>query len=347
MNPLMLARLGLMGAGKIPGFLGRSGPLFRGTGWRKGAKGVEDVVRAAQPEHTLRYTPVRPLKRSYKGRRYGETTGEKSFGGVPRVTTGGTRGAQTITHARQPAVTRQLPAGYIRRKPVRSAVYGGLGAGAVGLGAYPFIAGDEEPPIDPTRAMAGGEPWAAPSDMLTFAQQEAVRAAKGEAMMSDMLTKGFLISAAGGNPDKFFDRGLEVMKQTQAFQQDKQFAKVVTAVYKKGDMPKNARDAYERLAPLVGPEKAATLSGHQLGMEPGKTKEERAWNRIMEIAQTGDIEGAAAELVAAWRSGLLKNQFTYITDYKAQLQKARETLANLSGGAGYAEGVTDIRVASA
>ena len=58
MNPLMLARLGLMGVGKIPGFLGRSGPLFRGTGWRKGAKGVEDVVRAAQPEHTLRYTPI-------------------------------------------------------------------------------------------------------------------------------------------------------------------------------------------------------------------------------------------------------------------------------------------------
>ena len=248
------------------------------------------------------------------------------------------RGGATATYPRR---ATQLPAGVVRRKPYWSAA-AGLGIGGVGaLGAYPFIAGDEDPPIYPTSAMATGEPWAAPSDMLTFAEQEAARVAKGESMMSDMLTKGFLIAAAGGNPNKFFDMGLEVMKQTQAFQQDKQFADVVTAVYKKGDMPKNAREAYERLAPLVGPEKAATLSGHQLGMETGKTKEERAWNRIIEIAQTGDVEGAAAELVAAWRSGLLKNQFTHITDYKALLQKARETLANLSGGAGYAESKRD------
>jgi hypothetical protein len=294
----------------------------------------------------MRGVPTSKLK-SPLIRRYGRTSRDQ-FRGVPGVTTGGTRGAPTITYARQPAVTRQLPAGYARRKPVRAAAAGLTGAGIAGGIGYGMMAGDEDPPIYPTSAMATGEPWAAPSDMLTFAEQEAARVAKGESMMSDMLTKGFLIAAAGGNPNKFFDMGLEVMKQTQAFQQDKQFADVVTAVYKKGDMPKNAREAYERLAPLVGPEKAATLSGHQLGMETGKTKEERAWNRIIEIAQTGDVEGAAAELVAAWRSGLLKNQFTHITDYKALLQKARETLDGLmSGGAGYPEGVQNIRVASA
>ena len=178
--------------------------------------------------------------------------------------------------------------------------------------------------------------------LMTFAEQEAARVAKGEAMMSDMLTKGFLISAAGGNPDKFFDRGLEVMKQTQAFQQDKQFADVVTAVYKKGDMPKNARDAYERLAPLVGPETAAFLSGHQLGMEEGKTQQERLWNKIIDIAGY-DMESAVAELGAAWGTGRFKPAPVQ-TNIQVREKKARQMLEGVvAGGAGYAEGVTSIR----
>ena len=186
MNPLLLARAGLMGLGRLPGY------LFRGTGWRRGAKGVEDVVRAARPQQTARYTPVKPLRepavnpymrgvptsklKSPLIRRYGRTSRDQ-FRGVPGVTTGGTRGAPTITYARQPAVTRQLPAGYARRKPVRAAAAGLTGAGIAGGIGYGMMAGDEEPPIGPTRAMAAGEPWAAPSDMLTFAEQEAARVA--------------------------------------------------------------------------------------------------------------------------------------------------------------------------
>ena len=357
MNPLLLARAGLMGLGRLPGF------LFRGTGWRRGAKGVEDVVRAARPQQTSRFTPVQPLREPVVNpymrgvptsrlespliRRYGRTSRDQ-FRGVPGVTTGGTRGAPTITYARQPAVTRQLPAGYARRKPVRAAGLGIAGAGAAALGTYPFIAGDEEPPIDPNLLMTPPEPWAAPEGVLDFAEAEAARAERGEKNIQDMLTKGFLIAAAGGDPSKFFDRGLEVLKASEQYKVDKDYAKVVRAVYKKGDMPKNARDAYERLAPLVGPEKAAVLSGHQLGMEPGKTKEERAWRRIEEIALMGDIDGAAAELVAAWNTGRLKNPAPHITIYSAQLAKAKETLSGIiSGGAGFAEGVQNIRAASA
>jgi len=343
-----LARMGLMGLGRLPGY------LFRGTGWRKGAKGVEEVVRAARPQHTLRHTPIRPLKEPVVNpynpalvRRWGRTSRDQ-FRGVPGVTTGGTRAAPTITYRRTPAVTRDLPAGVVRRKPYWSAA-AGLGIGGVGaLGTYPFIAGDEEPPIDPNLLMTTPEPWAAPEGVLDFAEAEAARAERGEKNIQDMLTKGFLIAAAGGDPSKFFDRGLEVLKASEQYKVDKDYAKVVRAVYKKGDMPKNARDAYERLAPLVGPEKAAVLSGHQLGMEPGKTKEERAWRRIEEIALMGDIDGAAAELVAAWNTGRLKNPAPHITIYSAQLAKAKETLSGvMSGGAGFAEGVQNIRAASA
>ena len=115
-------------------------------------------------------------------------------------------------------------------------------------------------------------------------------------------------------------------------------------------MPKSARDAYDRLAPLVGPERAATLSGHQLGMEPGKTKEERAYRRIEEMALQGDLEGAAAQLVAAWNSGLLKNPATQITQWEAQMDRAREVLKGIVGGGGAAAGYdipSNIRLASA
>ena len=336
-----LIRAGLMGLGKLPGFLGR------GTGWRKGAKGVEEVVRAAQPQHTLRHTPIRPLKEPVVNpynpalvRRWGRTSKDQ-FRGVPGVTTGGTRAAPTITYRRTPAVTRDLPAGYLRRKPVRSAAYGALGLGTAGGTAYGLMAG-EDPAVQAMGVAPVTEPWAAPEDIMGFAEAEAARAERGEKNIQDMLTKGFLIAAAGGDPSKFFDRGLEVLKTSEQYKTDKDYAKVVRAVYKKGDMPKNARDAYERLAPLVGPEKAAILSGHQLGMEEGKTQQERLWNKIIDIAGY-DMESAVAELVAAWGTGRFKPAPVQ-TNIQVREKKARQMLEGVvAGGAGYAEGVTSIR----
>ena len=360
MNPLLLARAGLMGLGRLPGF------LFRGTGWRRGAAGPVQT----RPATVAPYTPVRRRFRGRRGKYEPVPTPTRTvYDRVPRGTTIDTTGLYgqprtvgiggrfTGTSRQEPlysplftnpATRNQLMAGYARRKPVRAAA-AGLGiAGAGALGTYPFIAGDEEPPIDPNLLMTTPEPWAAPEGVLDFAEAEAARAERGEKNIQDMLTKGFLIAAAGGDPSKFFDRGLEVLKASEQYKVDKDYAKVVRAVYKKGDMPKNARDAYERLAPLVGPEKAAVLSGHQLGMEPGKTKEEREWRRIEEIALMGDIDGAAAELVAAWNTGRLKNPAPHITIYSAQLEKAKETLSGvMSGGAGFAEGVQNIRAASA
>ena len=376
MHPLALARLGLMGLGRLPGF------LFRGTGWRKGATGPVQTRPATLSPYTRvrrryrggigRYEPDPIPTRTVRGRVPAGTKAEVDMFGreVPWVGgpdtipgmgpysrlagIGGRFTGKTTQEPlysrlfRNPATRNQLMAGYARRKPVRTAA-AGLGiAGAGALGTYPFIAGDEEPPIDPSLLMTTPEPWAAPEGVLDFAEAEAARAERGEKNIQDMLTKGFLIAAAGGDPSKFFDRGLEVLKASEQYKVDKDYAKVVRAVYKKGDMPKNARDAYERLAPLVGPEKAAVLSGHQLGMEPGKTKEERAWRRIEEIALMGDIDGAAAELVAAWNTGRLKNPAPHITIYSAQLAKAKETLSGvMSGGAGFAEGVQNIRAASA
>ena len=287
------------------------------------------------------YTPLRPYHTG------GGTRGRPAptrLGRDPALAPG------EVRHAKYPDIPAQMyPKGYARRHPYK------FGAKAAGIGAtgalvgYPFLrGGDEEPPIDPTLMTAPTDPWSAPEDMMSFAESEIARVEEGEQNFRKLMDYGMLIAATGGNAEKFFERGKWVLEQSDQYAQDKQYAKAVRAVYKEGDMPKSAREAYNRLTPLMGPEKAAVLSGHQLGMETGKTKEERAWNEIMAVAQMGDLDGAAAQLVAAWNSGRLKNPATHITIYSAQIKKARETLAGvMSGGAGYAQGVTDIALREA
>jgi hypothetical protein len=136
-----------------------------------------------------------------------------------------------------------------------------------------MMAGDDEPMVAPAQAYAPEAPWSAPPDILNFAEQQEALAAEGKANLSKMLKYGFGLAAAGAKTDKFFDRGMAILEQSKAYNESKHFADVVRAVYKEGDMHKNAREAYERLTPLVGPEQASVLSGHQLGMEEGKTKE--------------------------------------------------------------------------
>jgi len=238
-----------------------------------------------------------------------------------------------------------IPAGLLRRKPIRSA--GAVGAAA--FGGYPLVnqlVGGEDPAVQGVGgAYAPEDPWAAPSDMLGFAEQQEAMAAQGKAQLSQMLKYGFMIAAAGGKPDKFFDRGMKIMEQSQAYHNSKHFADVVRAVYKEGDMPKNAREAYERLVPLLGPEEAQVLSGHQLGMERGKTKDERIWSEIMTLAQS-DIEGAAAILVNAWGTGRLKNP-PFQTDHKIRMEKAKQMIQAELGSPQLAEGVQNLEVMSA
>ena len=232
--------------------------------------------------------------------------------------------------------TRELPAGYARRHPIVTA---GVGATGVGTG-YGMMAGDDEPMVAPAQAYAPEVPWSAPPDMLNFADQQELLAAEGKEELSRMLKFGFGLAAAGADPTKFFERGTAIIEQSKAYKESKHYADVVRAVYKDGDMPKNARIAYERLTPLVGPEQAAVLSGHQLGMEEGKTKEERIWNKIMDIAQY-DVDGAAAELVAAWGTGMLKNPPVQPQN-EIRLAKAREMIAQLMGGTGLAAGIQNL-----
>ena len=233
-------------------------------------------------------------------------------------------------------------AGFARRHPIVTAGTAVTGAGT----GYGMIAGDDEPMVAPAQAYAPEVPWSAPSGMLNFAEQQEALAAEGKEELSRMLKFGFSLAAAGADPTKFFDRGTAIIEQSKAYKESKHYADVVRAVYKDGDMPKNARIAYERLVPLLGPEQAAVLSGHQLGMEEGKTKEERIWNDILETARYGDLDGAAAKLVAAWSTGRLRNA-PLQTDYKMRLAKAKQLISGEMSGPQFAEGVQDLELVNA
>ena len=233
-------------------------------------------------------------------------------------------------------------AGFARRHPIVTAGTAVTGAGT----GYGMIAGDDEPMIAQTGPYATEDPWSADSGILDFAAQQEAMAAQGKEQLGQMLKYGFMIAATGGSPDKFFDRGMKIMEQSQAYNNSKHFADVVKAVYKEGNMPKNAREAYERLTPLVGPEQAAVLSGHQLGMEEGKTKEERIWNDILETARYGDLDGAAAKLVAAWSTGILRNA-PLQTNYKMRLANAKQLISGEMSGPQFAEGVQDLELVDA
>jgi len=334
--------------------------LMRGKGMnlplRKTAQGVDKIIRPKIDPYSSRYTPVELLKRGVRDPRVRGTTpgraggmrwsrenemipvGSKRVIGPTKIPAigAGTKTAPALRYEGSSAVTKALPAGYARRHPF---ITGGVGASVLGTG-YGMMAGDDEPMVAPAQAYAPEVPWSAPSDMLNFADQQELLAAEGKEELSRMLKFGFALAAAGADTTKFFERGTAIMEQSRAYKESKHFADVVRAVYKDGDMPKNARIAYERLTPLVGPEQAAVLSGHQLGMEEGKTKEERIWNKIMEIAQY-DIDGAAAELVAAWGTGMLKNPPVQ-PQRDIRLAKARQMIADLVGGTGLAEGVQNL-----
>ena len=340
--------------------------LMRGKGvnlpLRKTAQGVDKVVRSKIDPYDARVTYVDLLKKGVKDPSIKGTTPGKAggmrwsrrnpipdyevgvegkfppiYGPNPVTTiTAGTRAKPAIRYPGSPAVTETLPAGYARRHPF---ITGGVGASVLGTG-YGMMTREDEPMVAPPQPYATQEPWSAPSDLMGFAEQQKALADQGKKQLSDMLKYGFGLAAAGAKTDKFFERGMAIIEQGRAYNESKHFADVVKVVYKDGNMPKNAREAYERLTPLVGPEQASVLSGHQLGMEEGKTKEERIWNRIMEIAQY-DIDGAAAELVAAWGTGRLKNAPVQ-PQRDIRLAKARQMIADLVGGTGLAEGIQNL-----
>jgi len=204
---------------------------------------------------------------------------------------------------RQPK-TRTMPQGQFYQGPrgmATALTKTGLVGGAGALAVTPFLpekdAGTEKSKRD---IYTPRESWGAPADMLDYADRQAQIAEEGMENLSKMLKYSMMISATGGDPTKFWESSMEGLKLSESYRESARFAKIVRAVYKEGDMPKTAREAYERLAPLVGPEKAAILAGHQLGFDPKRTADERLRRDVLNALQTQGREAAIDVLTQAW-----------------------------------------------
>lgn len=279
-----------------------------------GGLAVSSVAKAAQAG-----TKALPwLVRAERGLMAGEgwnIPGLKKFYNVPRAT------APTFkrTYERYPKGTiapdgkkmggkftgkyDQTPsqAGLLRRRPITSAL---LGTGAA-MGTYPLVRklGDGDTSARSVSPSAREVPWSVPKDMMTYAEGVEASAKKKNAMLKDMVKYSVLISALGqGGGRELMEQMMDVMDAELEGEEDVRFAKAVQAVYGGGNPPQNAREAYERLAPIVGPEHAATLSGHQLGFEPKRTASERLRRDIIDALETGGREAAINVITLAWSS---------------------------------------------
>ena len=202
----------------------------------------------------------------------------------------------------QQEAMKWMPQGRFYRKPYSTSAMLAAGAGGLGLAAAPFLPEKGEETVKP-RPLVREVPWSAPEDMMTYAEGVEASANKKDAMLKDMIKYSVLLSALGqGGGKELMAQKMDVMDAELEAEEHVRFAKAVQAVYGGGNPPQNAREAYERLAPIVGPEHAATLSGHQLGFDPKRTASERLRRDIIDALETGGREAAINVITLAWAS---------------------------------------------
>ena len=281
MNPIALARMGLMG-------LGRLGPwLARGTGWGRKAKGIPGTPGTSG----VLGASTRPVPGSVRG-----------MPGVSRRTRG-TPAAELGIKTAGDAAIPGLPARIARRHPILAGAAGTGAALGATTGIYGALGGEDE--VVRAQLPQPKAEWAAPEDLLSFSEQAKADAEKGKSDMKKMLKYGFLIAAAGGSPDKFFERASEMSKMSAAYTRNERYAKQFDAVFRKGDMPDSPQVAYRRLTEVgMGPKEAMEITG-QIAQLTGKTERERAMNTLNQVFASQGEEAAARLLMTYWATGQL------------------------------------------
>ena len=311
MNPIALARMGLMGLGKLRPW------LTRGTGWGRKAKGPPGTPGTAGV--------LGPGTRPIPG-----TAGLRGSRPIPPGDIGlrTVSGAHPISGAGTASVrgTPGLPPGIARRHPILAGAAGTSAALGATTGIYGALGGEEEV-VRPTLPQQKAA-WAAPEDLLSFSEQAKADAEKGKSDMKKMLKYGFLIAAAGGDPSKFFERASEVGKMTAAYTKDERYAKQYDAVFRKGDMPDTPQVAYRRLTDVgMGPKEAMEITG-QVAQLMGKTETERALNNLRNVLASQGEEAAASLLMMYWSTGQLEGA----PEYAKEDELRQAALAAVRGG---------------
>ena len=233
-------------------------------------------------------------------------------------------------------------------------VGGGLGAMAL----WPEF-DEDQPQGGPVDSARLGVPGAGPSPTgRSIRGGYASRAvADRERMLENMsmlMKQGAILSFV--NPKgaaEHTKRAIQIMKMDAKSRNAVEDAKIIEDVFKDGKLPKTAKTLYNRLAPRIGPEKAAEVSGYLLEIE--KTEAEAAADYARSQPKLSDMYSkdaimlsqvqamyaqspeAAIKQLADWMmTGVLDLSEQY-TGYKPQsqadyLRMAGEILSGTGGG---------------
>ena len=155
----------------------------------------------------------------------------------------------------------------------------GAGAGTVPYMMWPDPDEDqpEGRPVDSARL---GVPGAGPSPTGRsiqggFAQRAIADRERMLENMSMLMKQGAILSFVNPKGAKeHTKRAIEIMKMDAKSRNAVEDAKIIEDVFKDGKLPKTAKTLYNRLAPRIGPAKAAEVSGYTLEIE--KTEAEAA-----------------------------------------------------------------------
>jgi len=259
----------------------------------------------------------------------GSTTKKLIYG---RPTTVGTGGRFLPGRMKVP-VTKDMPKGWAFQHPYTVGAPLALGAAGAMYGVgKSMLPGEEAQEV--TGTITPPQEWTPPDDFLSLSEQARTDAEKGKSDMKKMLKYGFLIAAAGGSPDKFFERASEMTKMSAAYKQNERYANQFDAVFVKGNMPENPKEAYERLTKVgMGPKEAMEITG-QVAQLMGKTETERALNNLRDVLSSQGEEAAAQLLMMYWSTGVLEGAPEYADE---DAMKSAALAAVRGGGLGATE----------
>ncbi len=231
-------------------------------------RGAPAIGRGAKTMWDLGRGLGTPLGRRQAGRALWQQPGS-----IPRnPTTGafeaGSRGPGALNRAGQ----------WYGQQPVWKQSLMGAGAGTVPYMMWPDP-DEEQPEGRPVDSAAlgvpqgGGPSPSMPSVQGGFASRAVAERERMLENMSMLMKQGAILAFVNPKGAKeHTKRAIEIMKMDAESRNAVEDAKIIEDVFTDGKLPKTAKLLYERLAPRVGPAKAAEVSGYTLEIEKTEAK---------------------------------------------------------------------------
>ena len=324
-------------------------PIIAGAAAPWLLRGAPAIGRGAKTMWDLGRGLGTPLGRRQAGRALWQQPGS-----IPRnPTTGafeaGARGPGALNRAGQ----------WYGQQPVWKQSLMGAGAGTVPYMMWPDP--DEEQPqgMPVDSATLGVPPGGGPSPSVPavqggFASRAVAERERMLENMSMLMKQSAILSFVNPKGAKeHTKRAIEIMKMDAESRNAVEDAKIIEDVFTDGKLPKTAKLLYERLAPRVGPAKAAEVSGYTLEIEKTEAKAAADYARSqpklsdmyskdaimlsqVQAMYSTNPEAAIKQLADWMMTGVLDLSEQY-TGYKPQTQAdyfrmAGEILSGAGGG---------------